>query len=48
MIDSLPPTVSKILSVLPTPTLGPVPGRLKSNGEMGFATILARVAGFTM
>ena len=48
VIDSLPPTVSKMLSVLPPPTLGPVTGRLKSAGEMGFATILARVPDFTM
>jgi len=48
MIDSLPPTVSKMLSVLPAPTLGAVAGRLKSAGEMGFATILARVPDFTM
>jgi hypothetical protein len=47
MIDSLPPTVSKMVSVLPAPTLGPVAGRLKSAGEIGFATILAMVPGFT-
>jgi hypothetical protein len=46
-IDSLPPTVSKMLSVLPAPTLGPVPGRLNSGGEIGFATILAMMPGFT-
>ena len=46
MIDSLPPTVSKMSSVA-LPTLGPTPGRLKSAGEIGFATILAMMPGFT-
>jgi hypothetical protein len=46
VIDSLPPTVSKMFSVA-LPTLGPTPGRLKSAGEIGFATILAMDPLFT-
>jgi hypothetical protein len=47
VIDSLPPTVSKMSRVAP-PTLGPTPGRLKSDGLIGFATILASVPDLTM
>jgi hypothetical protein len=46
VIDSLPPTVSKMSSVA-LPTLGPTPGRLKVAGVIGFATILAMMPGFT-
>jgi hypothetical protein len=42
-----PPTVSKI-SICPPSTVGSPAGRLKTAGVMGFATIFARMLGFTM
>jgi len=42
-----PPTVSKI-SIVPPSTVGSPAGRLKTAGVMGFATIFARMPGFTM